>query len=93
MMHYISFQMVSVTASYRNPDFQNFHKSYLLPPPTTIIGMVGAGIGLSPVASQQFFIDNEVYVSINGKSTGKANDLWKYNDFKNGSVIIRKIFF
>lgn len=92
-MHYITFEMVSITASYRNPDFQNFHKSYPLPPPTTIIGMVGAGMGLNPIYSQQFFIDHEVYVSINGKSIGKANDLWKYNDFKNGSVIIREILF
>ena len=116
-MHSITFEMVSITASYRNPDFQNFHKSYPLPPPTTIIGMVGAGMGLNPIDSQQFFIDHEVYVSINGKSdfkenkhitaeekkevfvsidgeyNGKANDLWKYNDFKNGSVIIREILF
>jgi CRISPR-associated protein Cas5t len=93
MIHYVTFEMVSVTASYRNPDFQNFHKSYPLPPPTTIIGMVGAGMGLSPVDAQHFFIDNDVYVSINGKSEGKANDLWKYNDFKNGSVIIRDLLF
>lgn len=92
-MHYITFEMVSVTASYRNPDFQNFHKSYPLPPPTTIIGMVGAGMGLKSSDAQQFFMDNDVFVSINGKSTGKANDLWKYDDFKNKSVIIRDLLF
>lgn len=93
MPHYVSVKLSSVTASFRNPEFQNFHKSFSLPPPTTIIGLAGAAMGLDPLEAQTFFEENEIFVGISGKSEGKANDLWKYNDFKNGSVILRELLF
>lgn len=93
MLHYVLLELSSITASFRNPDFQNFHKSFSLPPPTTIVGLAGAAMGLDPLQAQTYFDDNEVLVSISGRFTGKSNDLWKYNDFKNGSVILREILF
>ena len=93
MLHYLSFEVRSVTASFRNPEFQNFHKSFSLPPPTTLIGLAGAAMGFDPLKAQYFFEDNEIFAGVSGKSAGKANDLWKYNDFKNGSVILRELLF
>ena len=93
MLHYVLLELSSITASFRNPDFQNFHKSFSLPPPTTVVGLAGAAMGLDPLQAQMYFDNNEVLVSISGKFTGKSNDLWKYNDFKNGSVILREILF
>jgi CRISPR-associated protein Cas5t len=93
MLHYVSLELSSITASFRNPEFQNFHKSFSLPPPTTIIGLAGAAMGLDPLQAQTFFDDNKIFVGISGKAEGKANDLWKYNDFKDGSVILRELLY
>lgn len=68
------------TASFRDPEFQNYHRSLELPPPTTVIGMAGAALGLSPAMAQDFFDLNEIKIGVFGKSKGKAKDLWKYNN-------------
>ncbi|HQO10050.1 MAG TPA: CRISPR-associated protein Cas5 [Clostridiales bacterium] len=81
------------SATFRIPEFQNFHKSFMLPPPTTIIGLIGAALGLSPKAAQRFFNENDFKIGVAGTSKGKAKDLWKYNDFKNGSIIKKEVLF
>ena len=92
-MTYGIIELASQTATFRNPEFQNFHKTLMLPPPTTIMGMVGAALGLSPKATQAFFDESNFKMGIYAHSNGKARDLWKYNDFKSGSIIIREILF
>lgn len=72
-------EIKSQTASFRDPDFQNFHKSLDLPPPTTIIGLAGAALGLSPLKSQEFFDDGDFQIGIYGKYDGRCNDTWKYD--------------
>lgn len=72
-------EIQSQTASFRNPDFQNFHKSLELPPPTTIIGLAGAALGLPPLQAQEFFEESEFKVGIYGTFKGKCNDTWKYD--------------
>ena len=67
------------TASFRNPDFQNFHKSLELPPPTTIIGLAGAALGYSPLRAQEFFDESKFEIGIYGTYLGKCKDTWKYN--------------
>lgn len=92
----------SVTASFRNPEFQNFHKSFPLPPPTTLIGLAGAALGLSAKAAQDFFDATPFRAGVCGTSGGMATDLWKYDTLesqKKGSkkewrsVINREIYF
>lgn len=92
-MKYGIIELSSQTATFRNPEFQNFHKTLLLPPPTTIMGMIGAALGLSPKATQSFFDEDDFKMGIYATTNGKARDLWKYNDFKTGSIIIREILF
>lgn len=72
-------EIFSQTASFRNPSFQNFHKSLDLPPPTTVIGLTGAALGLSPLQAQEFFHKNEINIGVYGLYAGKCNDTWKYN--------------
>ena len=67
------------TASFRNHDFQNFHKSLELPPPTTIIGLTGAALGYSPLQAQDFFDRNQFSIGVSGIYEGKCKDTWKYN--------------
>lgn len=72
-------EIQSQTASFRNPDFQNFHKSLELPPPTTIIGLAGAALGLPPLQAQEFFEEGKFKIGIYGIFEGKCNDTWKYD--------------
>lgn len=72
-------EIQSQTASFRNPDFQNFHKSLELPPPTTIIGLAGAALGLPPLQAQEFFEESDFKIGVYGRFNGKCNDTWKYD--------------
>jgi len=92
-MPYCIVELVTQTATFRNPEFQNFHKSFLLPPPTTLMGLAGAAMGLSPKSAQDFFKDG-FYFGIYGSSKGYCKDLWKYNTFdEQGSIILKEILF
>lgn len=71
-------EIASQTASFRDPNFQNYHKSLELPPPTTIIGMCGAALGLSPLQAQEFFDKANLQIGIYGDYKGKCQDTWKY---------------
>lgn len=72
-------EILSQTVSFRIPDFQNFHKSFNLPPPTTIVGLSGAALGLSPMKAQEFFEVNSINIGVFGLHKGKCSDTWKYN--------------
>ncbi len=92
-MRFVLIPLHSVTASYRNPEFQNFHKSFPLPPPTTLIGLAGAALGLSPKAAQDFFDETPFRAGVCGTSAGMTTDLWKYDTFGGRSIIKREIYF
>jgi len=93
-MKYLAVEIRTQTATFRNPDFQNFHKTLMLPPPTTIVGIAGAALGLNPQAAQQYFENNAWQFGVYGSSMGKAKDLWKYrtlNEEKPTSIILKEI--
>lgn len=92
-MPYCIVEIATQTATFRNPEFQNFHKSFLLPPPTTLIGLAGASMGLSPKAAQDFFNEGFTF-GVYGTSKGYTKDLWKYNTFDGqGSIILKEILY
>ncbi len=78
-MNNIVVEIVSQTASFRDPGFQNFHKSLELPPPTTVVGMAGAALGLSALKAQEYFEDNNIRIGVYGFYRGKCSDTWKYS--------------
>ena len=103
-MEFFVLEIITNTATFRNPEFQNFHKTLPLPPPTTIVGLAGAAMGLSPKSAQDFFVNNSFKYGVFGKSVGKAKDTWKYQkplkgrELYNyrpeyGSVITKEILF
>lgn len=95
-MSFLIVELACQSCSFRNPDFQNFHKTYELPPPTTIIGLAGAALGMSPKASQEFF-DKNFKFGVSGQSKGRTNDLWKYQKLKGkefiSDILTREILF
>lgn len=92
-MEYCVVKLRSQTATFRNPEFFNYHKSFLVPPPTTLIGIAGAALGLSPKQAQAYFDQDIFEMGAYALTQGIANDLWKYNDFSAGSIIQREIMF
>nr|WP_295934911.1 CRISPR-associated protein Cas5 [uncultured Dyadobacter sp.] len=91
-MLFCTVHLKSVTASFRNPDFQNFHKSFALPPPTALAGIAGAALGLNPKAAQAFLVDDAFEIGVTGLSKGMARDLWKYDTLPGRSVITRELY-
>jgi CRISPR-associated protein Cas5t len=98
-MIYLAVELRTVTASFRNPEFQNFHKTLHLPPPTTLIGLAGAALGLSSKIAQEWFDEDDWLFGISGTSEGYAKDLWKYQSDWNKetgwgrSIVLREILF
>jgi CRISPR-associated protein Cas5t len=78
-MHSFCVEIITQTASFRNPEFQNFHKTLDLPPPTTIIGLAGAALGVSAKMAQEFFEMTAFQVGVAGNCIGRMKDTWKYN--------------
>jgi CRISPR-associated protein Cas5t len=95
-MSYLLVELACQTATFRNPEFQNFHKTYNLPVPTTQKGIAGAALGLSPKASAAFFRTGFEF-GVYGNSLGKSNDLWKYRKLKQktfiSDILTREILF
>jgi len=77
-MNYIILELLAQTMSFRHPNYQNFHKTLLLPPPTTLYGFVGAALGLSFKNAQAYFIEHIKEFGVHGTHNGKSNDLWKF---------------
>ena len=93
-MDYLVLKVKTQTSTFRIPEFQNFHKSFFLPPPTTLMGFAGAALRFTPRDAQAFFLENRISLGIYGESAGSAHDLWKINTFDGkGSVIKREILF
>jgi len=92
-MKYCIIEIKTQTATFRNPEFQNFHKTLPLTPPTTMVGIAGAAMGLSPEDSQRFFEETAFEMGTYCKNAGTATDLWKYNDFSERSIILKEVLF
>jgi CRISPR-associated protein Cas5 subtype I-B len=93
-MRAIRFEIEGVLNSFRVPFFKNYHKSFLAPPKTTIIGML---CNISLKSQKEFYeiLNNdliEVSVVIE-EIKGKAKDLWSYKIFEKknrGKSIVRR---
>lgn len=84
----IRFRVEGVLNSFRIPVFKKYHKTFLAPPKTVILGMVSNIMG----ESEEFYynlLNSDIYVSVVIKNIeGKAKDLWRYRD--KGNSIIRR---
>ena len=93
-MKIFSVKGISVTASFRVPETHTFQQTLPLPPKTTVIGIIGAALGLKLENAHKYTNDNEILVGICGIHKGYMRDLWKYRKIKAkggiGSVLIRE---
>lgn len=93
-MKVIRFRLKGLLNSFRIPFFRTYHKSFLAPPKTTVIGML-CNISLKPQKIFFEILDKElieISVVINSIE-GKSKDLWSYKtiDKKNrGKSVVRR---
>lgn len=95
-MKSIKFLAEGVFNSFRVPFFRTYHKSFLAPPKTTIVGML-ANLMARP---ERWYYDtlenNDIKVSVViNDIAGRAKDLWAYKTYENksgmhGRSIIRR---
>jgi len=93
-MKVIRFETEGVLNSFRIPFFKNYHKSFLAPPKTTVIGML-CNISLKPQKEFYEILNNDlIKVSVVIEDIkGKAKDLWSYKIFEKknrGKSIVRR---
>ncbi len=68
----------ALTASFRVPETHTFHQTLPLPPRSTIIGMMGAALGLDLANTHRFADEHGLVVSVCGDHKGTMRDLWNY---------------
>lgn len=71
-------QGFAATASFRVPENHTYHQTLPLPPITTLIGIMGAAMGLDYSKAMDFRKQRSISFGINGIHNGQMNDLWKY---------------
>jgi len=96
-MNGLMVKLYAKTASFRDPGAQLYHDTVPLPPPSTIVGIAGAALGLSFEDALSFFKENKILLGCTGKSNGKGKDLWNYIKIKSKAfthaIILRNFLF
>lgn len=86
-MFVIKIKAFSSVASFRVPEGHTFQQTLPLPPITTLVGMMGAALGLTYQDALNYRDKQVVHFGISGSHRGEMRDLWKYNKVKSGEVL------
>lgn len=93
-MNVVRFKAEGILNSFRIPLFKTYHRTFLAPTKTNIIGMITNIMGKSEKWYYKALKENQIKVSvIIDNIEGKTKDLWAYKVFKNknnGRSIIRR---
>ena len=71
-------ECVAPVASWRAPEAMTYHRTYPLPPHTTLVGLLGAAAGLPFADAFAFVADHGLELGVGGGAGGVAKDLWKF---------------
>lgn len=86
-MEAIRFEVEGLLNSFRVPFFRTYHKTFLAPPKTTIIGLL-CNIALK--SQKEFFeILNQELIDVSviiDEINGKTKDLWSYKTLEKGNM-------
>ena len=93
-MNVIRFKAEGILNSFRVPLFKTYHRTFLAPTKTNIIGMITNIMGKSEKWYYEALNENRIKVSVVINNIGgKTKDLWAYKTYKNkndGRSIIRR---
>lgn len=86
-MKFLRIKCAGCLNSFRQPDFHTYHKTLPLPPKTTVAGMIGSAMGVSPErVNIEWLQNNRFQMGIVGKNNGKANDLWQIRKYESKQI-------
>jgi len=82
--------------SFRLPQEMRYQSTYMYPPKTTVIGLVGAALGLEDKKLEKIYDKILIGIILDGMG-GKARDLWRIRKLKRTSeekaVVIREMLY
>ncbi len=81
-MYVFTLKGYAETASFRVPESHTFHQTLPLPPRTTVVGLLGAALGLEFMEAMAWVERNEILIGIHGKAGGSMRDLWSFDKIK-----------
>lgn len=79
--------LYAMTASFRDPNTHLYQETIPAPPPTTILGISGAALGIGFKDALEYFQRNKISVGCTVKNQGLGKDLWNYSKIKGKKVI------
>lgn len=77
-MAIVVIEAVAPAASWRSPEALTYHRTLPLPPYTTLVGMLGAALGLGLPDAYRYVSDHALRLGVGGWHEGHGRDLWKY---------------
>src|SRR5689334_19299805 len=77
-MAIVVIEAVAPVASWRPPEALTYHRTLPLPPYTTLVGTLGAALGLALPEAYRFVTEKRIRLGVGGWHEGHARDLWKF---------------
>src|SRR3954453_22627516 len=77
-MPVVMVEAVAPVGSWRPPEALTYHRTLPLPPYTSLVGTLGAALGLALPAAYRFVADRGIRLGVGGWHEGHARDLWKF---------------
>jgi CRISPR-associated protein Cas5t len=71
-------EAVAPVASWRAPEALTYHRTFPLPPYTSLVGLLGAALGLDLPGAYRYVVDRDLRLGIGGSHEGRMRDLWKF---------------
>ena len=71
-------EAIAPVASWRPPEALTYHRTFPLPPYTSLVGLLGASLGLDLPEAYRYVVDRDVRMGVGGWHEGRMRDLWKF---------------
>lgn len=78
--------LYAMTTSFRDPNTHLYQETILAPPPTTIVGISGAALGIKFQDALEYFKRNAISVGCTVQNQGMGKDLWNYSKISGKTV-------
>lgn len=86
-MRFLKIKCLGSFNSYRQPDFHTYHKTLPLPPKTTVAGLIGSALGISPAEiNEEWLLKEKFKMGVVGSNNGQANDLWQIRKYESKQI-------
>ncbi len=77
-MSVVIIEAAAPVGSWRLPEALTYHRTLPLPPYTSLVGMLGAALGLGLPDAYRFIAERGLRLGVGGWHEGRMRDLWKF---------------